>query len=288
MEVHNIPRTRNTANMRIAMHPSLEALGEFLSKSPYAAARMADLKSMGTNWTGDDPATALGKLYKGDDRFVAQAERLADKFSNLAIQTLGVDNAYNPVYGAVDIGAYNAGVPDHLYGPTMTHTEKAPVAITLDTWIAADVKKSAIAMRGIAAMALAQAVSMYRPVSLYIVDAVKYVPSRLDVVQIVQLPTAPLNVSRCMYALAGTSFSRVCMIAGVNATAENTADCSLPTMSRGKVWQETQLPKFIAPYLGMSEDSIVHLPLMMSNSGVTTEQTAEKWVKTWLKVLVER
>jgi len=287
MEVHNIPRTHTAKNMRIAKHRSLEDLGKFLAKSPYAASQMSTLKNVGSSWTGDDPTTALGKLYKGEDSFVAKAERLADKFANLSIQTLGVDNAYNPIYGAVDIGALNAGVPDHLYGPTMTHTEKAPVAITLDTWVAANAKKSAIAMRGIAAMALAQAVSLYRPVSFYIVDAVQYRPSSLDVVQIVQLPTAPLNISRCMYAVAGTSFSRVCMISGVNATAENTANCSLPPLSRGKHWQETQLPKFVAPYLGVDQDSIVHLPLMLSNSGITTEAAAEQWVKKWVKKLVE-
>lgn len=230
-------------------------------------------------WAGGDKETALRGARGEDHSYAARADKFVTQFGNVALQDHAIDLEFNCEQGDLDIGGWASGEPEHLYGPTYTKTDRAPVAVTVDQWIWAGCHTSTIERRGVASMALVQALSMYRPVMLYVVLADRHVPSNTNAVQVIPAPCNPMDTARCAFMLAAPPFVRAGMMAMLHQIAQSGADCGIPAVSAGMGWQATQLGGWLAPRLGVETDNIVHLPMMLDNQSFGSDGDALAWVR---------
>ncbi len=269
--------------IKLAMYSGLADVATQLGESKIA--RKAQRENMDNpSWAGGTYDDALRKCKTGDVQYADRAAPFVTDYSNVAIREYAIDMDYGREPGGmIDMAAYNAGEPDFMYGPTYTHTDRAPIAITLDQWIWSGINPSEIERRGIAAIALAQALSLFRPVMLYTVLANRHEPSRTDCVQIIPAPTAPLDLARCGYMLAAPVFVRAGLMPMLHHIANDGRFCGIPALSVGATWQANELHKWLAPHLGVDEDNIIHLPMMRDPGPFKTDKGAGDWVKESVK-----
>lgn len=211
--------------------------------------------------------------------YAERADKYVTQFGNVAVQDHAIDMEFNVEQGELDVGAWLSGEPEHLYGPTYTKTDRAPVAITVDQWIWRGCSNATIERRGVAAMALAQALTMYRPVMLYVVLANRHVPSNTNAVQVIPAPSNPMDTARCAYMLAAPPFVRAGMMPMLHQIAKSPAPCGIPYVRPGFNWQSTQLGEWLAPRLGVEQDNIIHLPMMLDDQEFGSDASAQAWVK---------
>lgn len=237
------------------------------------------LSNLPRRWAGGDENTALRGCRGEDATYADRADKFVTQFGNVAIQDVAVDMEFNVEQGELDIGAWQQGEPDHLYGPALTKTDRAPIAITVDQWIWAGCKPATIERRGVSVMALAQALSIYRPVMLYVVLGNRHTPSKTNAVQVIPAPSNPMDTARCAFMLAAPPFVRAGMMPMLHQIAQSSAFCGIPDLSAGTDWQTTQLGKWLAPRLGVEEGNVVHLPMMLTNQEFGNDASAQAWVK---------
>lgn len=268
--------------VKLATYASINDFADELERSDYA--KSYDERHHGLeDWAGGDLKKTVEKSRRGDERYARQAEKWVEQFSNVALQDYALENEHNTQFGMVDVGAWLAGEPEHLYGPTITHTDRAPVAITLDQWIQCTVPTDAIVRRGVAAVALTQALSMYRPVVLYIVLANRHTPSSTDAVQIIPAPTSPMDSARAGLMVAAPYFVRAGMMPMLHHIAQDNRPCGIPALSAGRRWQTHQLPKWLAPRIGVNPENMIHLPMMYNTQEFDNDANALAWVRKWVK-----
>lgn len=270
--------------IKLATYASINDFAHELERSKYAKVYDDRLRDGGmVRWAGGDRADAVAGCARGDDKYAQSAERYVEQFTNVALEDYALESEHNTQFGMVDVGAWLAGEPEHLYGPTITHTDRAPVAITVDQWIQCTVPAHAITRRGVAAIALAQALSMFRPVVLYIVLANRHVPSGTDAVQVVPAPTSPMDTARTGFMLAAPQFVRAGMMPMLYHIAQDSRDCGIPSLSAGRVWQTDDLPKWLAPRISVEPDNMIHLPMMFNTQEFGDDTSALNWVRRWVK-----
>lgn len=263
-----------------AQYASVNDFATQLGKSKFAAGydRRNDY-----GWAGGSVADTLRDCERGDEQYAREAEKWIDRFSNVALEQYALDLEHNTQFGMVDVGAWMAGEPEHLCGPTFTPTDRAPIAITMDQWIWCGIKTRTIKRRGVAAMALLQALSLFRPVMLYVVLANRHVPSRTDCIQVIPAPTTPMDTSRTGVMVAAPRFVRSGMMPMLHEHAKSDAPCSIPALQAGLGWQTHKLARWLAPRLGVDDDNIIHLPAMQSPQEFGNDRDAQAWVTKWVK-----
>lgn len=243
----------------------------------------AYLSRLPTGWAGGDENTCLRGCRGQDHSYADEADKYVTQFGNVAIQQNAIDLEFNMEQGELDVGAWQSGEPECLYGPTVTKTDRAPIAVTLDQWIWSGCRTSVIKRRGVAAMALVQALSMYRPVMLYAVIAHRHMPSRTNAVQIVPAPSNPMDTGRCAFMLAAPPFVRAGMMPMLHQIAGSPAQCGIPETTAGMKWQTNEFGAWLSTYLGVEEDNVVHLPMMLDNQSFGSDNDALAWVQDKLE-----
>lgn len=250
-------------------------------RSPYAKAYR---KGTPVKWAGGTYNDFLEGAAGMPNNYTERADRYLTRFTNVAMETLGIDMDYNPTHGVLDMDAYMAGEPDCLYGNTYTESDSAPVRMYIDQWISSTVHPTAIEMRGIAMLALLQAVSLHRPVSMDMVLCNRYTPTGTDIIQTVPAPTAPMNVSLASWMVASPVFVRQGIMSMTYHHGGSKRDCGIPMISAGRPWQSTQLGEWLAEQDGVQD--FVFLPMMFDNGGWKNEEYAIRWIKDNLKRLL--
>lgn len=251
------------------------------SNSKYANAYTAECSN---SWAGGSYADFVRDIQGGSNRYTERADKLMNKFGTVALETLGTDMDYNMDFGMLDTSAYNAGELECVYGMTPTFTDRAPIRIYLDQWISASVSSKAIEMRGVACLALLQALSIHRPVMLDVVLANRYTPTSTDTIQRIEAPKGNLSLSA--YMVASPCFVRQGLMSMTYHHGGSGRSCRIPMMQAGHAWQSTQLGKWLAEQDGVDEDNIVFLPMMFDNGIWTSEANTVRWIKKEMKRLM--
>lgn len=274
---------RNTCVLGV--YRDVEDLVREVDQSAFSRAYRDEHRSRdGVQWCGGTYETFQEGARGGLNRFTKRVEAMMDKFTNVALETHGIDFEYNEHFGALDRSAYEAGEDMCLFGPTHTDTVKAPIKVYVDQWISSTVPARVIETRGAAVMALVQALSLFRPVSLDIVVASGHYGTRTDTIQVIPAPTYTVNVSLSAWMLAAPDFMRVGMYSMIYDLVGSKKSDMLPMLNAGQTWQSTQLGNWLAKRDGVTQH--VFLPMMFDNGIWGTEAVALNWVKSELKRLL--
>lgn len=264
-----------------ARYRDMDDLRAECKKSKHAAAYRREAPN---RWAGGSYDDFLEQSEGRKNSYTDRADRYLTRFGNVALETLGVDLEYNDVHGMLDVDAYMNGESACLYGQTVHETDSAPIKMYMDQWISSTVSPRAIEMRGVACLALLQALSLHRPVMLDIVLCNRYSPTSTDIIQTVPAPTAPMNVSLAAWMVAAPVFVRKGYMGMTYHHGGSSRSCSIPMISAGERWQSTQLGQYLAEEDGV--DDFVFLPMMFDNGKWTSEEYAIQWIKSEMRRLL--
>jgi hypothetical protein len=264
----------NMRNVRVAYYKNTVDLARECDRS--VAAQGYHKRNTNTKWAGGSYAAFQEKSVKGDVQYARRAEKLVDKFANLAIKDYARVLDYNLISGQLDYQAAMSGDPLCMYGQTIEETDTAPVHIYVDAWTSWNVSPRAMEMRGVAVLALTLALSMHRPVLTKVVTGLKHRPSGVNSIQVIDVPTTPMDLSMASWMMASPMFFRHGIMSMAHGLAEDKRECGLPTLDN-MGWQKNGMAKWLAAREGVRE--VVFLPLMMGDRVWEDEAYVEAWVK---------
>ena len=240
------------------------------------------------SWAGGNAKDFHKGCARGDTRYAKRAERMMENFTNLTLKDYDRVLDWNLVSGVLDQQAAMSGDPMCMYGPTIEKTSTAPIAIYLDLWVSSSVDARVLELRGIAVLALVQILNMFRPVQLKVVSGMGYGPTRENSIQVIPVPTAPMDLARASWMIASPLLPRRGLYRMVYEIAKCRKQCAGPLMFGAGMrdWQTTQMGNWLAKREGINE--VVHLPLMYGhNADWDSEEQALAWVKKTVARFVE-
>jgi len=216
--------------------------------------------------------------------FSDAARAKVTQFGNVALRDYAVDYEYNVVHGALDYAAMEAGNPACMYGPTITETDRSPVHIYIDTWTSGMIDPDVMRARGIGILALVQALSIYRPVQVYITKTSHFSPKREDTLQIVQLPTQPMDLARATFALCSPTVNRIGLLSSIHSVHDCNDFCPSPRFSNGP-WASARAPNWVAERLGVQNK--LFMPGSISAKFWNNDTKVIAWIKEQIEKFVE-
>jgi len=159
-------------------------------------------------------AQCLRNLRKGDDRNVAEAQRLLDQFSaDLELAQVQDEPTVAGCYPVV--AEFLAGEPECMRLPSPVGSESAPLSVFVDLTCSAGIHHGQMRQRGIAVLAAVMALSARRPITLEIgcvMGASRHaagLKSGEDVSIIsVVLDTSPLDLATAAWCLSDVAMAR--------------------------------------------------------------------------------
>jgi hypothetical protein len=266
-----------------ARYADMADLADSVAKSKWA---QSYANHTDTKWAGGTYEEFQRDAVGYANNYSQMAERLMDKFTNVAMETVGLDLEYNTTNGMLDYEAMMAGEPDCLFGMTDTETESGPIKIYMDQWISSTIPASTIVRRGVACLALMQAIMVHRPVMLEVVLANRHGRAGVDVIQTVPAPTNPLNLSLASWMVASPCFVRRGYMAMTYHHANTMQQDGIPPLGAGMAWQSSKLGNFLAEEDGIED--FVFLPMMIDNSDARwkSDENTILWIKRELKRLL--
>lgn len=232
-------------------------------------------------WAGG----SLNDLYhgceNGEAKHAKEADKMTDEFSNVAIEDYEMTLEWNDQIGELDYEAAMAGEELFMYGPTIEKTDRSAVNVYVDQWTSCVIPASHMRRRGIAVLALTQALSVYRPVNVYIATGTGFLPTKMNLVQVIPVPTNPMDLARAAWMLASPVFFRQGQLPLVNQHARSNGYCGVPTLTNSS-WQKTQLGSWLGEQDNVHD--VVHLPYMMGSEKTwAADGAALEWVKAQMK-----
>jgi len=233
------------------------------------------------SWAGGSVKDLYSGCERGDPAFADKADELISHFSNSAIEDYEMALEWNDQNGELDYEAAMGGEELFMYGPTIEKTPTAPVNLYVDQWTSCTIPTEEMMRRGIAILALAQALSIYRPVNTYVATGTRHMPTKTNLVQVIKVPTNPMDTSRASWMLASPSFFRQGQLPLTFYHSRSNRSCGVPCLNN-RDWQTTQLGKWLAEREGIED--CIHLPLMFhSESMWKSNETTLEWVKDNMK-----
>jgi hypothetical protein len=224
---------------------------------------------------GESAETIFNKAVHGDMAAAKRASKMLDKFNkDLEFKSFAWKSVNSVVGGAVNIGAFCAGVPQCMRQRRRIATETAPLSIVVDICASSSTSSSTIETRGVAVLALIQRLSNLRPVQLYIATA-HHSPNGGNVGILIKMPSH-IDLAKVGNAMASTGFMRYLCFCVEN---------SIKAFGTGaKPWQSH--PKYrkhgAAFWRRLSgNEETLFVPPLMGNEEITSRPY--EWVESMLK-----
>lgn len=236
-----------------------------------------------SKWSGDTIDGWMRKSQFGDTSYADRAQKYVDQFANLALADYAPTMDYNTQVGVLDYQAALAGDPMCLYGPTVDETDKSPVHIYLDCWTSCTVSPRVMETRGIAVLALALALSIYRPVIVKTVTGLAHKSGDANVIMTCNVPTAPMDLGIAAWQLSNPAYFRLGHLIGLQEVVGTSKPCFVPRLDNTQ-WQSTKMSGWLAERDNVHD--VVFLPHMMDNGSWGQRDYALAWVKQQLERLV--
>ncbi len=236
----------------------------------------------GDGWAGGlDRKTATDKLRHGDLEGVAASDKLMGKLEDSVSFDATRFHTVDAMAGGVpNVPAMLAGQPMHMRQRRRTADELAPLTICVDTTSSGGVSAKSLRKRGAALLALARLLAARRPVTIWIVNAMK--PSNHNghdtTGSAFLLDTAPLDLARAAHCMTNVSVSRQCAY----AIGEKLADvngCGFLQWPNGDVDKYRKAgAAFWGEALG-AEDVLFMPPVFLNDPAI---ENPTKWLKEML------
>lgn len=176
----------------------------------------------GPRWYNNETgAETLAFCDRGDDRLVAEAERLIEQLS-ASIEL--PDMAWqSDVCGAYPVVAeFLSGNPDCMRRRAACERELAPISIYVDVASSWQVTADMLQRRGVAILALVMGLSRVRPVDLSVVSTLGMQRGEGAHVVVAPINTRPIDLASACYALTSSGFSRRICLGIAKATGGHT------------------------------------------------------------------
>lgn len=161
-------------------------------------------------------------LLEGSRTGLEDAEALLRQIdTDIDVYGMGPTFTSSVVGGSPRVGAYLSGAPNCMNRWQLRDSPRGTVRVYVNTALSGNVSDKAVYARGVACLALAQALSKFRPVELWAYDNShihKTVKAGIggekmregyDVCQLVRLSTTPVDLSAACAALCTTTFARL-------------------------------------------------------------------------------
>lgn len=231
--------------------------------SPAELAGDADLcarRRCDAGWAGETWDEALEGARRGRTGLVPDAEALLERVrqeveSPASVWAPARAGAYPVVPDAL------AGLPEPMRRRVPAQDSRAPVRVLVDLTSSGGLEHGLLARRGVAFLALAMALSVERPLELYVVVALG--GGRRDVVLVAELPTRPLDLAAACHALTSQGYVRglcysLCRELG---SGGEWAFSVTPDGARGRAAYAARLSEA----LGATEDDLVVPPAYLED-----------------------
>ena len=128
-------------------------------------------------------------------------------------------------------------------------------------------------------MALVEALTVFRPVKMLVVDGASVGSTNL--IQVCPVPTHPMDMAKATFMACSPMYTRIGMIANLKYVGKNKSN-HIPPLKQGKVWQTNELGNWVAALEGVED--VVHLPMMQGDDPrFETQQGCIKWVMTQIE-----
>lgn len=266
-------------DLTVAYMSGTRELSAVTERSQFAAAyhkRVGD----DTKWAGGTEAQYHDKSRNGDVSFARRAEKYVDDYANLAIKDYERILDYNLISGQLDYQAAMGGDPMCMYGQSIVETDTAPVHIYIDMWTSSTVPAKAMEMRGIAVLALTLSLSAYRPVMTKIVTGLQYTPTHTNSIQVITVPTTPMDLSVASWMLGSPMMFRRGIMPMACHLGNSTRHCGLPRLSNSG-WQSKEMGKWLAEKEGVRD--VLFLPQMFGAGEWLSHDFIKQWMHNQMK-----
>lgn len=176
----------------------------------------------GARWYNNETAAeTVDYAQRGDDRLVAEAERLIDQLS-ASIEL--PDLAWQPdVCGAYPIvPEFLSGQPDCMRRRLPQEQERSPVSIYVDVASSWQITADMLQKRGVAILALVMGLSRLRPVELNVISSLGCRGGNGAHITVAAINTRPIDLASACYALTSAGLARRVMYGIAKATGGST------------------------------------------------------------------
>ena len=215
--------------------------------------------------------------------YVRAARDLVAEFSNVAVRELALTTEANMINGVLDYTVAMAGNPMCMYGAVIDETDRSPVDLYVDLWVQGDIAAPTISFRGAAILALVQTLSLYRPVSTFIVKGSQFSPKSADTIQTLQIPTSPMDLSVASFMLCSPTVNRHGFLTAINAVHESKSHCGSPPMSISK-WQANEMGGWMADRRGVRD----YLYFARMDGSGPVNWSSQRDTLAWMKAQLHR
>jgi hypothetical protein len=165
------------------------------------------------HWTsgGKTPAEVLRDARNGDISLVASSDKIIDELEGkVNFRTSNWKSIDSVTGGAVNVGAYCAGVPLCMKQRRRVAAASAPLSVVVDLTVSSSLSHEQIACRGSAILALTRLLTGVRPVKLYIAAAMGGGSADIAATGVlIPVDTTPLDLATVANAMTTTGFVRM-------------------------------------------------------------------------------
>jgi hypothetical protein len=157
---------------------------------------------------GDNFETIRDKTIAGDVSVVPQSDKLLAQFEQYSFASAR-NVVIDDVVGAIpNVQAFLSGSPMSMRRKVKAQSDTAPVAVVIDLVSSASITAAQILQRGIALLAFVRAISMRRPVELWVSNGLDADGRKNAVWAFARIDTTPLELAHACYALSCVGVAR--------------------------------------------------------------------------------
>jgi hypothetical protein len=196
-----------------------DSLTDFID---YAATRQGPGLTDGWATGGKSYADVVKAAHRGDISLVAKSDKvMADLEGKVDFIANAWKSANSVVGGAVNVGAYCAGVPMCMKQRKRRKVEAAPLSIVVDLTVSGSLSHEQISIRGSAILALARLLANVRPVRLYLASCLGGYRDTASTGVVIPIETTPLDLATVANAMTTTGFVRALGYSAIEANASS-------------------------------------------------------------------
>ena len=162
------------------------------------------------SWSGGlSEAQVYERLAHGDDQYVPAAEAAIEGIMrDLHLETLRTEWVNDLAGARADVGAFIAGNPLSMKRKVIVSREVFPIKIFVSLTSSCGVSTRVLEERGICLLALLIALTRVRPVEMFTFNAIERSAGHQPIVDIVKMPTSPIDIGLMSFVLVNQSFTR--------------------------------------------------------------------------------
>lgn len=220
-----------------------------------------------------DPEKAITRLVTGDEKIVAESERVMGRIEAIEQLAQSLPMAERAVCGGMaDVPAYLAGSPLAMRR-RIRREDKRPLTIAVDVMVSASLRAGQIERRGIAALALLRKLQAEGyPVMLYFVaPGVVRGYSHKEAV-VIAIDTAPMDLARAAWCLADRGMCRTL------AFLAHTKLAGLQRYPDSNSWMPGSDIRAILDASGIDSSACLTVTGAHSRDNLGSDESAAQWV----------